>query len=45
MLRTDTGDYILNDGDSLMFDSSIGHTYVNGQDNLLTFLVINYYPN
>lgn len=45
MLLTDTGDYILNEGDSLMFDSSIGHTYINEQDVLLTFLVINYYPN
>lgn len=45
VLRTETGDYTLNPGDSLVFDSSIGHTYVNEQDMLLTFMVINYYPN
>lgn len=45
ILRTDAGDHILNEGDSLVFDSSIGHTYINDQDNLLTFIVINYYPN
>lgn len=44
-LHTDTGDYDLQPGDSLVFDSSIGHTYANSQDTLLTFLVINYYPN
>lgn len=44
-LHTDAGDYVLHNGDSLKFDSSIGHTYENKQDELLTFLVINYYPN
>ena len=44
-LCTDAGDYVLNVGDSLKFDSSIGHTYENKQDGLLTFIVINYYPN
>ena len=44
-LHTETGDYTLNAGDSLVFDSSIAHTYVNQQDTLLTFIVINYYPN
>lgn len=41
----ETGDYVLQVGDSMVFDSSIGHTYKNEQDTLLTFMVINYYPN
>lgn len=45
VLRTETEDYTLNEGDSLMFDSSLEHTYINQQDILLTFIVINYYPN
>lgn len=45
VLHTETGDYILNEGDSLVFDSSIAHTYINRQDRLLTFMVINYYPS
>lgn len=44
-LHTDAGDYVLNSGDALKFDSSIGHTYENRQDSLLSFIVINYYPN
>lgn len=44
-LHTESGDYILYEGDSLVFDSSIGHTYENQQDTLLTFMVINYYLN
>lgn len=44
-LHTETGDYVLHEGDSLVFDSSIGHTYANQQDTLLTFIVINFYPN
>lgn len=45
VLRTETSDYTLSEGDSLVFDASIGHTYINQQDTLLTFMVINYYPN
>lgn len=44
-LHTEMGNYELGEGDSLVFDSSIGHTYENKQDTCLTFLVINYYPN
>lgn len=44
-LHTETGRYELNEGDSLVFNSSIGHTYINAQDTLLTFMVINYYPS
>jgi transcriptional regulator with XRE-family HTH domain len=44
-LHTETGDYTLNTGDSLVFDSSIGHTYMNHQKTMLTFMVINFYPN
>ena len=45
VLHTETGDYTLNEGDSLTFDSSIGHTYINENHTLLTFICINYYPN
>lgn len=45
LLQTEVGDYELGEGDSLMFDSSIKHTYINERDNLLTFIVVNYYPN
>ena len=44
-LHTETSDYTLNEGDSLMFDSSIGHTYINEKDVLLRFICINYYPD
>ncbi len=44
-LHTETGDFCLHEGDSLVFDSSIGHTYENRQDRLLAFMVINFYPN
>lgn len=44
-LHTESGDHVLGEGDALMFDSSIGHTYINEQSTLLSFMVINYYPN
>lgn len=43
-LHTEAGIYELNEGDSLVFDSSINHTYLNKLNTLLTFMVINYYP-
>lgn len=45
VLQTEAGDHRLNEGDALVFDSSIGHTYRNEKDTLLAFIVINYYPN
>ena len=45
VLKTETGDYELAGGDSLMFDSSLDHTYINPEGTLLQFIVINYYPN
>lgn len=45
VLHTETEDYTLNEGDSLVFDSSIAHTYINRQNMLLTFIVVNFYPN
>ena len=45
ILDTQKGEYVLQEGDSLAFDSSISHTYINRQDTLLAFIVINYYPN
>lgn len=45
ILHTEMGNHTLNAGDALVFDSSIGHTYMNKQDTLLSFIVINFYPN
>lgn len=45
LLETETGNYTLAEGDALTFDSSIGHTYLNRKDILLTFIVINFYPS
>lgn len=39
------GNYTLNSGDALVFDSSVKHTYINEQDVMLTFMVVNFYPN
>ncbi|WP_294148843.1 helix-turn-helix domain-containing protein [uncultured Clostridium sp.] len=44
VLHTETEDYTLNEGDSLVFDSSIAHTYINSRNTLLTFMVVNFYP-
>lgn len=44
-LQTENQNHILKQGDSLVFDASLHHTYINKQDTLLTFIVINYYPN
>lgn len=43
IVDTENGEFILHDGDSLAFDSSISHTYMNKQDQMVTFMVINYY--
>lgn len=45
ILQTDLEEYNLQIGDALVFDSSVKHTYVNQQDTLLAFVVINFYPN
>lgn len=44
-LHTETGDFTLASGDSLGFDASIGHTYINPLDEILRLMVINFYPN
>lgn len=44
VLRTEADTYELGEGDSMMFDSSLDHTYVNDRDMPLSFLVINFYP-
>ena len=44
ILRTEGADYTLQEGDSLVFDSSLDHIYINRQDTMLTCIVINYYP-
>lgn len=45
VLNTEMGNHTLNSGDALVFDSSIEHIYINEQDTLLAFMVINFYPN
>lgn len=45
VLKTSSDEYTLCAGDSLFFDSSIDHSYINQQNILSTFMVINYYPN
>lgn len=45
VLHTEMGNYTLNSGDALIFDSSVKHTYINEQDVMLTFMVVNFYPN
>lgn len=45
VLHTEMGDHTLQVGDALVFDSSINHTYMNRQDYLVSFIVINFYPN
>lgn len=45
ILGTEKEEYTLSQGDSLVFDSSISHSYTNRQETLLAFMVINYYPD
>lgn len=45
ILHTELGEHTLQEGDAMVFDSSIAHTYINRQDTLLSFMVINFYPN
>lgn len=45
VLKTESEEHILNKGDALAFDSSVSHTYINRQDSLVSFAVINFYPN
>ena len=44
-LHTELGDHELKAGDALVFDSSINHTYINEQEQMCAFMVINFYPN
>lgn len=43
-LKTDTAVYELHAGDSLVFSSSVNHTYINDGKIKVKFMVINYYP-
>ncbi|MDO5602207.1 MAG: cupin domain-containing protein, partial [Oscillospiraceae bacterium] len=45
VLHTEMGDHTLKQGDALVFDSSMDHTYINQQNFLLSFIVVNFYPN
>ena len=44
LVHTERGDYTLEAGDSLVFDSSMDHTYANREDAPPAFIVINCYP-
>ena len=44
-LITENQEYTLNEGDSITFDASITHTYMNKQDIQNSFIVINFYLN
>lgn len=44
ILHTEMEDNTLTQGDSLRFDSSIGHTYRNPLDTMLRLIIINFYP-
>lgn len=44
VLKTKGETYTLLEGDSISFDSSVPHTYINQQDKLFTCVMINYYP-
>lgn len=43
-LYLDRGDFVLNAGDAVMFDSSVRHTYENAREETVRFTIINYYP-
>lgn len=45
VLRTETEEHVLQEGDALVFDSDLQHTYINRQDTPVRFAVINFYPN
>lgn len=42
-LNTDGKEYILGCGDSIQFDSSKSHTYINNSSNMVEMTIINYY--
>lgn len=43
-IKTDAALYTLSEGDSLVFNSSVNHTYINNKNVMAKFMVINYYP-
>lgn len=45
ILRTEISEYTLSQGDSLCFDASIAHTYINDRDTLVQLIVVNFYPS
>ncbi|KMT20952.1 helix-turn-helix domain-containing protein [Clostridium cylindrosporum] len=44
ILRTSNEEYILQKDDSINFDASLPHFYLNNQNDIVEFIVINYYP-
>lgn len=42
-IQLTTGAYVLQEGDSIHFDSSLPHTYINNLDTMLEFIDIIYY--
>lgn len=45
ILQVENEEYMLKEGDALAFDSSVNHSYINNQNTVAIFNVINYYPN
>lgn len=45
VLRTELEEYTLQAGDALVFDASVRHTYINRSDVMVSFIVLNFYPN
>lgn len=44
-LSTASGDYVLNEGDAVVFDASVDHAYINEKDTPLLYMIVIYYPD
>ncbi|NNU78477.1 cupin domain-containing protein [Clostridium estertheticum] len=44
ILETDNKKYTLKSGDSIVFDASKTHIYINNSPTMIRMAVINYYP-
>ncbi|OAA86321.1 cupin domain-containing protein [Clostridium ljungdahlii] len=43
-LETDNKTYVLSPGDSISFDASKTHTYINNSNEMIRMTILNYYP-
>ncbi|OAA94457.1 helix-turn-helix domain-containing protein [Clostridium coskatii] len=43
-LETDNKTYLLSPGDSISFDASKTHTYINNSNEMIKMTILNYYP-